>query len=103
MKQAKARICSAFWRTGFGGVAVESSQKVADADEDVGVPAENFSSRLGGSVRGLRRRRCGGPPLSEGSGNFETIKPAGEVFWARWVKFLKIRLVWIRQKADGKL
>ena len=63
MNQAKARICSAFWRTGFGGVAVESSQKVADADEDVGVPAESFSSRLGVSVRGLRRRRCGGPPF----------------------------------------
>jgi hypothetical protein len=40
--------------------------------------------------------------FEKGSGNFETIKPAGEVFWARWVKFLKIRLVWIRQKADGK-
>ena len=90
LNPARARIGPAFCRTGFGGVAVESSQKVADADEDVGVPAENFSSRLGGSVRGLRRRRCGGPPLSEGSGNFETIKPAGEGFW---VKFPKIRLV----------
>ena len=35
-----------------------SSQKVADADEDVGVPAENFSPCLGVSVRGLRRRRA---------------------------------------------
>ena len=43
LNQAKARICSAFWRTGFRGVAVESLQKVADADEDVGVPGENFS------------------------------------------------------------
>jgi hypothetical protein len=42
LNQAKARICSAFWRTGFGGVAVESSQKVADADEDVGVPSRSF-------------------------------------------------------------
>ena len=32
----------------------------ADADEDVGVPTENFSPCLGVSVRGLRRRRCGG-------------------------------------------
>ena len=28
---------------------------------------EKFSPRLCVSVRGLRRRRCGGPPLSEGS------------------------------------
>jgi len=90
LNQAKARICSAFCRIGFGGVAVESSLRVADADEGVGVPAEKFSPCLVVSVRGLRRRRCGGPPLSEGAGNFETIKPAGEGFW---VKFPKIRLV----------
>ena len=32
----------------------------ADADEDVGVPAEKFSPCLGLSERGLHRRRCGG-------------------------------------------
>ena len=37
-----------------------SSLRVADADEGVGVPTENFSPCLGVSVRGLRRRRCGG-------------------------------------------
>ena len=45
---------------GFGVVAEGSSLRVADADEDGGVPVEKFSPCLGGSVRGLRRRRCGG-------------------------------------------
>jgi hypothetical protein len=38
----------------------QSEVRGADADEDVGVPAENFSPCLGVSVRGLRGRRCGG-------------------------------------------
>ena len=37
-----------------------SSLRGADADEDGGVPGEKFSPCLGVSVRGLRRRRCGG-------------------------------------------
>ena len=58
---------------GFGVVAEGASLRVADADEDGGVPVEKFSPCLGGFVRGLRRRRCGGPPLSEGSG---ILKPS---------------------------
>ncbi len=37
-----------------------SSLLGADADGGVGVPAEKFSACLGVSVRGLRRRQCGG-------------------------------------------
>ena len=37
----------------------------ADVDEDVGVPAENFSPCLGVSARGLRRRRCGGNAVED--------------------------------------
>ena len=50
----------AYFRTWFGDLVVESSQKVADADEGIGVLAENFSPCLLVSVRGLRRRQCGG-------------------------------------------
>jgi hypothetical protein len=35
-----------------------SSRRVADADEDVGVPSENFSPCPRASVRGLPRRRA---------------------------------------------
>jgi hypothetical protein len=37
---------------GFGVVAEGSSLRVADADEDGGVPVEKFSPCLGGFVRG---------------------------------------------------
>ena len=42
----------AYFRTWFGDLVVESSQKVADADEGVSVPGEKFSPCLGVSVRG---------------------------------------------------
>jgi hypothetical protein len=73
--------------------------RIADADEDVGVPAEKFSSRLGGSVRGLRRRRCGGPPsrceATAWCGNWfapkiEFNKGSGcqflQFFWRNWAQ-----------------
>ena len=50
-------------RAEAAGVAVVSSLSGADADEDVGVPVENFSPCLGVSVRGVRRRRCGGSAM----------------------------------------
>jgi hypothetical protein len=40
----------------FRGVDAVSSLCGADADEDVGVPVEEFSPCLGVSVRGLPRR-----------------------------------------------
>ena len=55
MNPVSARIGLAFWRTRFDGVAAVPSLWGADADEDVGVPVENFSPWLGVSVRGLRR------------------------------------------------
>ncbi len=73
MNPGSARIGLAYCRTWLGGFAVASSHRVADADEDVSVPAENLSPCLGQrggalildiwSFERLRRsERCGGPP-----------------------------------------
>ena len=54
LNSPSGRIDAAFLRIGFGVVAEGSSLRVADADEDGGVPGEKFSPRLCVSVRGFR-------------------------------------------------